>query len=263
MAQTVKVKLVYGQEVREVEMPAFNSFGQLKEVAHSFSGIPMQHIKLNFKGRVRQDTDQLSAAGVKNGNKVFVGETEEYKNEVASRREAEELAALEAEQASLLKPQAHAHARSYAQVSQPPLRAPRNAAQPMLQVYNANFANGATGPSPTVAPATAPAFPLQPQAPPLTATERAANAIGKVAKEVGELEPQVMSLQAGPTVQKDATKLAEFLTQKLLVLDSIDVTPETRQLRKAQIVKINSLCDHLEVLKSSQQAGRATEWTQF
>jgi len=52
---------------------------------------------------------------------------------------------------------------------------------------------------------------------------------------------QVMSLQAGPTVQKDATKLAEFLTQKLLVLDSIDVTPETRQLRKAQIVKINSL----------------------
>lgn len=51
------------------------------------------------------------------GNKVFVGETEEYKNEVASRREAEELAALEAEQASLLKPQAHAHARSYAQVN--------------------------------------------------------------------------------------------------------------------------------------------------
>jgi hypothetical protein len=50
-----------------------------------------------------------------------------------------------------------------------------------------------------------------------------------------------MNLQAGPTVQKDATKLAEFLTQKLLVLDSIDVTPETRHLRKAQIVKINNL----------------------
>ena len=55
---------------------------------------------------------------------------------------------------------------------------------------------------------------------------------------------QVMSLRGGPTIQRDATKLAEFLTQKLLVLDSIEVTPETRQLRKAQIVRINSLwCD--------------------
>jgi len=36
MAQTVKVKLVYGQEVREVEMPAFNSFGQLKVGFWSF-----------------------------------------------------------------------------------------------------------------------------------------------------------------------------------------------------------------------------------
>ena len=54
------------------------------------------------------------------GNKVFVGESEEYKNEVASRREAEELAALEAEQASLLgaQPRAQAHASAHAQVHQ-------------------------------------------------------------------------------------------------------------------------------------------------
>jgi len=30
MAQTVKVKLIHGQDVTEAEMPAFNSFGQLK-----------------------------------------------------------------------------------------------------------------------------------------------------------------------------------------------------------------------------------------
>ena len=41
MAQTVKVKLVHGQHVREVEMPAFNSFGQLKV---GFSGIYVPHL---------------------------------------------------------------------------------------------------------------------------------------------------------------------------------------------------------------------------
>jgi hypothetical protein len=30
MSQTVRVKLVHGQKVTEAEMPAFNSFGQLK-----------------------------------------------------------------------------------------------------------------------------------------------------------------------------------------------------------------------------------------
>jgi len=106
-----------------------------------------------------------------------VGESEEYKTEVASRREAQELAALEAEQAKLLRPRE--------QPSNPLPRAARNAAQPMPPGYNANLSNGAVGPSP--APAAAP----QPQPPPLTDTEKAANAIGKIARKVGELEPQV------------------------------------------------------------------------
>jgi hypothetical protein len=252
MSQTVKIKLVHGQNVREVEMPAFNSFGQLKEVAHSCTGIPLQHIKLNFKGREKRDSDQLSSAGVKNGAKIFVGESEQYKNEVAAQREAEELAALQAEQAALLG--AQAPRPSPAQASQPAPRAPRNAAQP-LPSFESRVLDASGAPAAAPAP--------QPQPPPLTASERAANAIAKVAQEVSELEPQVMSLQPGnPAVPKDAIKLAEFLTQKLLVLDGIDVTPETRQLRKAQIVKINSLCDHLETLKTSRQQG-SSEWTQF
>ena len=73
------------------------------------------------------------------------------------------------------------------QVSQPPLRVPRNAAQPMPQGYGTALPNG--GPSPMSAAAPVP--PPQPQAPPLSASERSAIAIEKVAREVGELEPQV------------------------------------------------------------------------
>jgi hypothetical protein len=81
-----------------------------------------------------------------------------------------------AEQSHLLRPQA-----------QPSHHVPRNAAQPMPPGYNANLPNGAF--DHPAAPAAAP----KPQPPPLTDTERAANAIGKVAREVGELEPQVTS----------------------------------------------------------------------
>lgn len=52
---------------------------------------------------------------------------------------------------------------------------------------------------------------------------------------------QVAHLPKDTEVSKEAVKLAEVLTQKLLALDGVDVTTETRQLRKAQINRINLL----------------------
>ena len=52
---------------------------------------------------------------------------------------------------------------------------------------------------------------------------------------------QVLVLEARPAGSKEAVKLSELLTQKLLVLDSMHVTAETRQLRKGQINRINAL----------------------
>ena len=64
--------------------------------------------------------------------------------------------------------------------------------------------------------------------------------------QVNVLEPS-SSLEGN----KDAIRLMEMLTRQLLDLDSIQVTPESRHLRKAQVNRINSLCDKLELMKAT------------
>ena len=68
--------------------------------------------------------------------------------------------------------------------------------------YGTALPNGT--PSPMLAAAPIP--PPQPQAPPLTASERAAIAIEKVAREVGELESQVNPL----LISSDLARLTSF-----------------------------------------------------
>ena len=61
-------------------------------------------------------------------------------------------------------------------------------------------------------------------------------------------------IQRPPGALRAAAGLIEALTQKLLALDNIavDGDPGVRQARKAQIVRINSLCDALEAGKSRE-----------
>ncbi len=51
----------------------------------------------------------------------------------------------------------------------------------------------------------------------------------------------MQGLPGSGNARQEAVKLVELLTQKLLQLDGINVTPETRQLRKDQINRINAL----------------------
>lgn len=71
--------------------------------------------------------------------------------------------------------------------------------------------------------------------------------------------PQAQALQPEePGASRKAAGLAEMLTQKLLKLDNVvvDGDPEVRQQRKAEINRINRLCDMLE-LHQQAAAGAA------
>lgn len=61
---------------------------------------------------------------------------------------------------------------------------------------------------------------------------------------------QVQGLTINGSAERDAAALVEALTQKLLLLDSIDVTAESRQLRKNQINRINALWSVLPTVVS-------------
>ena len=53
----------------------------------------------------------------------------------------------------------------------------------------------------------------------------------------------------GPEAAKAAARLTEQLTQKLLALDAMQVDPAHRSARRAEIDRINCLCEELEASK--------------
>ena len=56
--------------------------------------------------------------------------------------------------------------------------------------------------------------------------------------------------QPGPEAARAAARLTEALTQKLLALDAVQVDPAHRVARRAEIDRINRLCEELEARKS-------------
>lgn len=56
--------------------------------------------------------------------------------------------------------------------------------------------------------------------------------------------------QLGPEAAKAAARLTEALTQKLLALDAVQVDPAHRGARRAEIDRINRLCEELEARKA-------------
>ena len=55
--------------------------------------------------------------------------------------------------------------------------------------------------------------------------------------------------QPGPEAARAAARLTEALTQKLLALDAVQVDPAHRVARRAEIDRINRLCEELEARK--------------
>lgn len=54
----------------------------------------------------------------------------------------------------------------------------------------------------------------------------------------------------GPEAVKAAARMTEALTQKLLALDAVQVDSAHRGARRAEIDRINRLCEELEARKS-------------
>ncbi|KAK9806756.1 hypothetical protein WJX72_001633 [[Myrmecia] bisecta] len=191
----VAIKLCYKTECWPLHVPQSLTFAELKDEAAKRIGIPEQHINLLVKGRPRSDADALFMAGVKNGAKITIAETEEYR-----KLQAAALAAQEA----------------------------------------------ARKPAPQ---------PQRPPEPQLSPEEKAKSQIAGVRGQVDDLAAQVQQVQQEldwARAGKEAGRLAELLTQKLLKLDNIDVagSAECRQERKNEINRINAMCDHLETFKA-------------
>ena len=180
------------------------------------------------------------------GSKIFVEESDGYRAALAKQREAEDLAALQAEQDQL-------------------------AQQSQASFAPASSHAVASGPAPPPGARAPPPTPIGPQLG--SATEQAIAQIGSVARHVDELEGMVCAVSDGkahPSISclrgmppetalkhdelmqvnslagsrdsaAGAGRLMELLTQKLLVLDGVEVTAESRQARKDQINRINAL----------------------
>lgn len=76
--------------------------------------------------------------------------------------------------------------------------------------------------------------------------------VGVIASQVDQLAQQAQQLQQQPPAvsHKAALLLGEALTQKLIQLDNVQVTGDARMLRKAEINRVNAMCDQMEVIKS-------------
>lgn len=111
------------------------------------------------------------------GARIFVGESEEYKASIAAQKEAQELAALQKEQQSLL-----------GQTSNPSIRASPTVARPREQPQAQQPHNFAQWP--TTAHSAAPPLKQQAAGPPGEAQQSMA-AISNVAQQVDELETKV------------------------------------------------------------------------
>lgn len=80
--------------------------------------------------------------------------------------------------------------------------------------------------------------------------------VGVVKVQIDELAQQAHQLQQQLQQQppaasyKAALQLGEVLTQKLIQLDNVHVTGDARLLRKAEINRVNAMCDQMELIKS-------------
>ncbi|KAK9837169.1 hypothetical protein WJX81_008052 [Elliptochloris bilobata] len=80
---------------------------------------------------------------------------------------------------------------------------------------------------------------------------RIKRAIASVSSAVDALEAEVKRLPPDPGQEaaRAAARLNEALTQKLLALDAVQVDPMHRAARRAEINRINRLCEQLEARK--------------
>lgn len=83
---TLKLKLAHGTTLHELTVPAESSFEDLKAAAAKVTGVPVGDQKLLFRGRERGDGDAIYAAGVKDGGKIMLIESEARRAEAAARQ---------------------------------------------------------------------------------------------------------------------------------------------------------------------------------
>lgn len=69
---TVKFKLQYGRSATEIERPANSTIGELKGEIDSMFGIPPPMQKLMFHGLLKDDSQTLREANIKDGAKVML-----------------------------------------------------------------------------------------------------------------------------------------------------------------------------------------------
>lgn len=73
--------------------------------------------------------------------------------------------------------------------------------------------------------------------------------IDQIAQQAQQLQYQLQQ-QPSAASYKTALQLGELLTQKLIQLDNVHVTGDARLTRKAEINRVNALCDQMELVKS-------------
>ncbi|GMH33044.1 hypothetical protein BSKO_00878 [Bryopsis sp. KO-2023] len=77
----------------------------------------------------------------------------------------------------------------------------------------------------------------------------------KIQEEVGDFEKKVETGLKEGFGSTNPRGIVHLLTQKLEVLDGLEVSGETRELRRSVIKYINQLCDRVEAALQSGQVG--------
>ncbi|DBB06010.1 hypothetical protein WJX82_001782 [Trebouxia sp. C0006] len=73
--------------------------------------------------------------------------------------------------------------------------------------------------------------------------------IDQLAQQAQELQQQLQH-QLPAVSHKAALQIGEVATQKLIQLDNVHVTGDARMLRKAEINRVNTMADQMELIKS-------------
>mmetsp|Transcript_27710 Transcript_27710/g.49472 ORF Transcript_27710/g.49472 Transcript_27710/m.49472 type:complete len:193 (-) Transcript_27710:140-718(-) len=85
---TMEIRCYYKTSVHRLRVPADSSFGDVKVLAGKAAGLSPADFKILWRGKERADGDAIYASGVKDGAKLHLAETEEYR-----KRRGEELVA--------------------------------------------------------------------------------------------------------------------------------------------------------------------------
>eukprot|EP00192_Tetraselmis_astigmatica_P019366 CAMPEP_0117651990 /NCGR_PEP_ID=MMETSP0804-20121206/2388_1 /TAXON_ID=1074897 /ORGANISM="Tetraselmis astigmatica, Strain CCMP880" /LENGTH=199 /DNA_ID=CAMNT_0005458007 /DNA_START=224 /DNA_END=823 /DNA_ORIENTATION=+ len=85
----LSIKACYKTTSHRLQVPAESTFGEVKAAAAKQIKISPEYLKILFRGREKPDGDSICAAGVKDGAKVHVVETEEYKRKHGAELEAQ------------------------------------------------------------------------------------------------------------------------------------------------------------------------------